>query len=161
MDTPLLTTKTDSETAATKPGKTDRGGQPTAGKVDSGEEKPSMSTTPKAPTAKRDRKAAPVTKDAPVTVADTEPTGEDPTVTEGVPVTAAGGEVDSRSAGSAIILNPGAHIWGRRRAVALFSLYVQPILNGSIQPQGESRGIPTASAILSCYRKAKPRPMRR
>lgn len=36
MDTLHLTTKPDSETAASKPGKTDRDGQP-AGKVDSGE----------------------------------------------------------------------------------------------------------------------------
>jgi hypothetical protein len=74
MDT-LLLTKADSETAATKPGKTDRGGQP-AGKVD------------KASTAKRDRKAAPVTKDAPVTTKDPEPTAEEPAVTTEVPLTA-------------------------------------------------------------------------
>lgn len=73
MDTLHLTTKPDSDTAATKPGKTGRDGQP-AGKVD------------KAPTAKRDRKATPVTKDASMTVTD-EPTGEGRTVTTEVKVT--------------------------------------------------------------------------
>jgi hypothetical protein len=78
MDTLHLTTKPDSETA---------------GKVDSGEKKPTTSATPKAPTAKRDRKAAPATKDAPVAVTDTEPTGEeDSTVTTEVKVTSTDSE---------------------------------------------------------------------
>jgi len=68
MDTLHLTAKPDSDTAATKPGKTGRDRQP-AGKVD------------KAPTAKRDRKAAPVTKDVPVTVTDTETAAQEATVT--------------------------------------------------------------------------------
>jgi hypothetical protein len=83
----FATTKPDSDTAVTKPGKTARDGQPT-GKVDSGEKKPTTSVTPKAPAAKRDRKAPPSTKDAPVTVTDTEPTGEDPALTQEVTVTA-------------------------------------------------------------------------
>jgi hypothetical protein len=59
MDTLHLTTKPDSDTLATKPAKT----------------------------AKRDRKAAPATKDASMTVTDTEPTAEDRTVTTEVTVT--------------------------------------------------------------------------
>lgn len=73
MDALHLTTKPDSETA---------------GKVDSGEKKRTTSATPKAPAPKRDRKAAPVTKDAaPVTVTDTDPSAEEPTVTTDVAVT--------------------------------------------------------------------------
>lgn len=74
MDTLLLTTTASSETVATKKGKT-VGDSPATGKVD------------RPPAAKRDRKAAPATKDAPVTVKDAQPTGAALTVTEDVPVT--------------------------------------------------------------------------
>lgn len=74
MDTSLLTTDASSDLVAAKRGKVTGDGLAT-GKVD------------KAPAAKRDRKAARVTQDAPVTTSDIETIAQDPMVTQEATVT--------------------------------------------------------------------------
>jgi hypothetical protein len=82
MDTSIIGTKSSAkETPTVEPVKIVNREQ-TSGKVGSGAKKTSNPGTPKAPVGKSDRKAESVTKDVTVTPKDTEPTAEEPKVSD-------------------------------------------------------------------------------